>query len=421
MRPLRRTEPDQARRRPLRNAHRLLFSLLLILFLVGASAAQNSHGVVLVPDSTVEHAQDIGHRAHTNHLIMLRPHFTGTSPSGETPQTIYPVYLGTSFNTNGGSQTIAIVDAYDYPTAASDLNTFSSQFGLPAMPDCSTNNNTAPCFSKVYASGSKPRANCGWGQEAALDIEWAHAMAPQARIILVEAASNSFTNLFSAVDVATAQVRQNGKGEVSMSWGGSEFTSEANYDFHFSGSGTSNVVYFGSSGDTGGVTIYPSASPFVVAAGGTALNRNKDGSFKSETGWSGSGGGPSKYEPKPSYQAGIAGTDSNQRSIPDFSFDADPSTGVSVYDSTRCQGLSGWLVFGGTSVSSPSLAGIVNRAGNFHSSSTDELTTMYSSPANWYTGGYFYDVTSGTAGSFSAGTGWDFVTGIGSSRGTGQK
>jgi kumamolisin len=400
---------------------RPLKSLISILSIVAlafaamplmAQSQASSHAAVLVPDSTVEHPQDVGLHAHTNHLILVRPNAApqATSPRGETPQSIYPVYLGINFTPTGGSQTIAIVDAFDYPTAENDLNVFSAQFGLPA---CTTANG---CFKKVFAAGRKPRTNCGWAQEAALDIEWAHAMAPNAKIVLVEAASNSFTNLFNAVDVATQQVTSGGgRGEVSMSWGGSEFSTEANNDGHFQNVG---VVYFGSSGDTGGVTIYPSASPYVVAAGGTRLNRDANGNFVSETGWSGSGGGPSKYETKLSYQNNVAGTDATKRSIPDFSFDADPNTGVSVYDSTSCQGLSGWLVFGGTSVSSPALAGIVNRAGSFAANSEAELTTIYANRTN---SADFYDVLSGNAGSFSAHSGWDFVTGIGSSRGTGGK
>jgi len=241
-------------------------------------------------------------------------------------------------------------------------------------------------------------------------------MAPQAKIVLVEAATNSFTNLFTAVDVATSQVTTGrGKGDVSMSWGGSEFSTEASNDSHFQNTG---VVYFASSGDTGGANIYPSVSPYVVSAGGTTINRDRSGNFGSETGWSGSGGGPSKYEPKPSYQVGIANTDGTQRSAPDFSFDSDPNSGVSVYDSTRCQGLSGWLVFGGTSVASPSLAGIVNSAGQFSSSSTAELSTIYKNYAN---SSDFRDIVSGTAGSFSTGPGYDFVTGVGSDQGLNGK
>jgi kumamolisin len=377
---------------------------------LGRSQSENgqSHATVLIPASTVEHPEDVGVRAHTNHLIRFegKPGGGGT-PSGETPASLRSVY---KLPSTGGSGVIAIVDAYDYPTAENDLNVFSSQFGLPA---CTTANG---CFLKVYASGSKPRTNCGWSQEAALDIEWAHAMSPNAKIVLVEAASNSFANLFAAVDVATSQVlASGGRGEVSMSWGGSEFSSEASNDSHFQ---NDDVVYFASSGDTGGANIYPSVSPSVVSAGGTSVNHNSSGTFVSETGWSGSGGGPSKYEPKPTYQSGIAGTDATQRSAPDFSFDSDPNTGVSVYDSTSCQGLSGWLVFGGTSVASPSLAGIVNLAGHFYINSTAELSTIY---GNYTNTSDFRDIVSGSAGSFSCKAGYDFVTGVGSDQGTSGK
>ena len=271
-------------------------------------------------------------------------------------------------------------------------------------------------FQEGLCQWPKPRADCGWAQEAALDIEWAHAMAPNAKIILVEAANNSFANLFRAVDVATSQVTTGGgKGEVSMSWGGAEFSTESSYDGHFQ---NNNVVYFAASGDLGGVNGYPSVSPYIVSAGGTTINRNSSGAFTSETGWSGSGGGPSKYETKLSYQNNVAGTSSTRRSAPDLSFDANPHTGVSVYDSTQCQNSSGWLVFGGTSVSSPSLAGIVNLAGHFAINTVSELGTIYANRKNTAD---FRDILSGTAGSFSAKAGYDFVTGVGSDLGLSGK
>ena len=389
-------------------------SVALVLFTSGWGFAQGQspkHASVMVPESTVERLQDKGFRAHTNHLIRMdaKPNKPGPrGPSGESPASIRGVY---NLPSTGGSGTIAIVDAFDYATAENDLNVFSQQFGLPA---CTTANG---CFKKVFATGSKPQANCGWGQEAALDIEWAHAMAPNAKIVLVEAASNSFVDLFNAVDVATAQVTTGGVGEVSMSWSGGEFSTEASNDGHFQNNG---VVYFAASGDTGGVNGYPSVSPYVISAGGTTINRNGSGQFTSETAWSGSGGGPSRYENKLSYQNNVANTDPTKRSAPDFSFDANPNSGVSVYDSTRCQGSSGWLVFGGTSVSSPSLAGIVNLAGHVTTSTNtvSELGTIYSNRANT---AHFRDITSGSAGSFSAGTGYDFVTGVGSDLGTSGK
>ncbi len=378
---------------------------LLISTFFGIAAAQPP-GWVVIPDSSVERPGDRGVNAHTNHLILLRPQFTGTAPVGETPQSIRPVY---NLPSSGGSNIIAIVDAYDYPTAENDLNVFSSVLGLPP---CTTANG---CFTKIYASGHQPRTNCGWAQEASLDIEWAHAMAPNAKIVLVEAASNRFNDLFAAVDVASNYIASHTvPGEVSMSWGGSEFSSEASNDSHFT---TAGIVYFASSGDTGGVTIYPGVSPNVVSAGGTTIHRDSSGNFTGETGWSGSGGGPSQYEPRPTYQSAVSAIVGSQRGVPDFSFDADPNSGVSVYDSTSCQGLSGWLVFGGTSVASPSLAGIVNLAGSFSSSTNTELTTIYGGLGS----GNFRDIVSGTAGSFSAAVGWDFVTGVGSDLGLSGK
>ena len=388
----------------------LMFTLAVPNLGISQSEDGQSQSAILVPASSIELPGDVGHRAHTNHLIKFdrkASHGGGGSPSGETPSSLRSVY---NLPSSGGSGVIAIVDAFDYPTAENDLNVFSAQFGLPA---CTTANG---CFKKVFASGSQPSVNCGCSQEAALDIEWAHAMSPNAKIVLVEAASNSFVDLFSAVDVATSQVLANGgRGEVSMSWGGSEFSTEASNDSHFQHDG---VVYFAASGDAGGANIYPSVSPFVVSAGGTSVNRDSGGNFVSETGWSGSGGGPSAFESKPTYQSGIAGTSATQRSAPDFSFDANPNTGVSVYDSTRCHGARGWLVFGGTSVSSPSLAGIVNNAGHFYVNSQAELSTIY---ANYTNTNDFRDIVTGIAGSFGCGPGYDFVTGVGSNQGTNGK
>ena len=334
--------------------------------------------------------------------FRVGPQAVGTSPRGETPASIAAVY---NLSALTGQGTIVIVDAYHYPTALNDFNVFASQFGLPTEPSTDPLNANNRYFQVVYASGPKaPRSNCGWAQEAALDIEWAHAMAPNAKIVLVEAKSNSFADLFQAVDVASGIANAQ---EVSMSWGGSETSGEAANDSHFNHSG---IVYFAASGDTGGATIYPGVSPLVVSAGGTRINRNSSGGFLSETGWSGSGGGPSTYELRPTYQDVVQSLVGTKRGTPDYSFDADPASGVSVYDSTSCQGSSGWLVFGGTSVSSPSLSGIVNSAGS-NTSTTAELTQLYQGLGN---SAYFRDILTGTAGSFSAAAGWDFVTGIGS-------
>ena len=173
-------------------------------------------------------------------------------------------------------RTIAIVDAYDDPRAEADLGTFSSKFGLPP---CTTANG---CFKKVGQTGTTrlPRGNQGWALEISLDVQWAHAVAPGAHVLLVEANSASFTDLMAAVDYAKAHAQY-----VSMSWGGSEFSGESAYDFHFQQSG---VSFFVSSGDNGTPAEYPSASPKVISVGGTTLHFDSSGAVTSETGWSGS-------------------------------------------------------------------------------------------------------------------------------------
>lgn len=385
---------------------------------VSASPGHRHEGIVFVPDSSIEHDGDRGARAHTNHVIHLRS-AVPSGPSGETPASLLPYYLPAytiNNNPNPGSGVIAIVDAYDYPTALGDFNAFARQFGLPVETSASATAASNQVFQVVYANGRRPSGNCGWNQEEALDIEWAHAVAPKAKIVLIEAGSSSFNDLLKAVDAANALQRSGNVSnmQVSMSWGGSEFAAETSYDSHFS---NATIGYFAASGDTGGLVSYPSSSPDVIAAGGTSLIFT-NGVITGENGWSGSGGGASRYEPNVS-QGAISSIVGTQRGVPDLSFDADPATGVSVYDSTRCQGLSGWLVFGGTSVASPSLAGVLNvitaTSGGL---GNGVLATMYNSYAN--NSNYaadFHDVVSGTAGSFSAKTGWDFVTGLGSNNG----
>ncbi len=402
---------------------------------------------VEVPESTIELPGDAGFRAHTTHLILLRPehvqHASASIPVGETPGAMACLYElpGASVtsgcpisgilangnnglsNPSGGSQTIAIVDAYDYPTAYNDLTVFSTQFGLPVLPQCSTTITTG-CFQQVYAAGSKPAANGSWGLEEALDIEWAHAMSPGARIVLVEASSSSLSALFQAVTVASQQVSQSGGfGEVSMSWGSGEFSSEAEATTGYFPQ-ANDVVYFAASGDSGGQTIYPSVSPYVVSAGGTTVNRNSLGAFVSETAWSSGGGGTSSYELIPSYQAPVANLAGKKRGTPDFPFDANPNTGVFVYDTTTYDGSRAGGSWAALVLRAPSLAGIVNLAHSFNSGSTAELKSLYSicsgGSSTSCTSSTFYDITSGTAGGNRAATGWDFTTGLGSVRGLGE-
>jgi subtilase family serine protease len=304
-------------------------------------------------------------------------------------------------NPSGGGRAIAVVDAFHDPTANDDLEVFSAQFGLPA-----------PSLTVVFAQGSKPGLDPtgGWELEESLDIQWAHAMAPRAKIFLVEAQDNSLFNLFNAVMVASSLVAEAGGGEVSMSWGSAEFSQETVLDSIFT---TRGVVYFASTGDTPGPQ-YPSTSPNVIAAGGTTISRNTiTGNLIVENAWQDAGGGPSTVEARPAYQNGIAPVVSLFRGTPDLAFDSNPATGVWIFDTNPVFG-QGWFVVGGTSVASPSLAGIVNAAGRFRNSAPDELTTVYSQISN---PNRFNDITFGNCGlsaSNFAGHGWDFCTGIGS-------
>jgi kumamolisin len=421
----------------MRRRHLLMLALPAAGVALAAFAPGDAHGefaarggYAVKPDSGVELPSDIGKRAHTTFQFFIpnagkaseqfsrevAPEQTGGPPFAgyfnETPASLACVYSlvlnpvagcnpndPSLVNPSGGSRAIAIVDAYHYPTAMSDLATFSAQFGLPAP----TNAN----FQVVYASGRQPRVDADWNVEEALDIEWAHAMAPNATIYLVEAGSANYGDLLTAVAKANALLQSVGGGEVSMSWGGSEFASQTIYDSYFTQPG---VVYFAAAGDSPGVT-WPSASPNVVSVGGTSISRNPTtGVYQTEVTWQSAGGGPSVYETRPTYQNGISGIVQGQRGIPDVAADANPSSGVWVYDSPY------WYIVGGTSLATPVWAGIVNAAGHFYPSSL-EFTVLYGNLGT-------KDISAGTCGpnqGYLAGPGWDFCTGLGSPLGEGGK
>lgn len=395
--------------------------ILALLSYATFAAAQTSHvrGKVVIPSSGFERPGDSGRVAHTNIQVFLpttqlqRPQAAGPPYLGlayETPASLACVYglvtVVTGCNPNkvtavpsGGSRMIAIVDAFDAPNAASDLAKFSLQFGLPPAS-----------FQVVYASGVKPPYDLGWEFEESLDVQWAHAMAPQAEIVLVEAASSNFSDLMAAEDVASKMVNAAGGGEVSNSWGSGEFNGETAYESHFQKAG---VVFLASAGDYPG-TSWPSVSPNVVAAGGTTVRRNPaTGSFLSEAAWDSAGGGVSLFEARPSYQSKLAASVGNYRGVPDLSFDSNPATGVWVYDSN----VGGWNIVGGTSVASPALAGIINLAGSFYTSTNAELAAIYGKLG---VAADFTDISSGYCGPYAGYTavaGWDPCTGIGSDKG----
>jgi subtilase family serine protease len=378
----------------MRKVSALFAGLGLALAVAGGGGAANDHSAARVcPGSPIGTASC--HALVTTDGVG-NPNAT-TSPTGLSPATIKSVYNFSTSSTAGAGKTIAIVDAYDDPTAESDLAVFSTTFGLPA---CTTANG---CFTKVNQTGGTnyPRKDAGWALEISLDIQWAHAIAPGAKILLVEASSNSFANLLVAEDYAKAHAQY-----VSNSWGGSEFSGESSYDSHF---GQSGVSFFVSSGDSGLPAQYPSASPNVISVGGTTLNFSGS-NFASETGWSGSGGGCSVYEAATSAQSSFSQYGqvncAGKRATPDVSLDADPASGVSVYDTTRYQGQAGWFRVGGTSASSPMWAGRSAVAG-----------TVVNSAYVYGNSITYRDITSGNNGA-SALTGYDLVTGRGSWIGT---
>src|SRR5271157_1323621 len=395
---------------------------------VSLASAQALHlgGQVTIPASSTELTRDIGLRAHTNIKIFTPtgglPQEGAAAVSGppfagylfETPASLACIYnlvppsAGCNPNavtavSNGGSTSIAIVDAYDDPGAAKDLAKFSKQFGLPPAN-----------FQVVFADGTRPYNDPGWEIEESLDVQWAHAMAPNAKLYLVEAASNSFYDLFTAETVAASIVANDGGGVISNSWGGSEFNGETAFDSFFTYPG---VVYFASTGDGPGV-IYPSASPYVVAVGGTTLSRNAStGAYIFESAWNSTGGGLSQYEAVPSYQKGVANVVGTQRGVPDVSAAADPNSGLWVRDS----GNGGWYIVGGTSASSPIWAGIVSAAGTNLGSTAAELKTIYMNRGNKLD---FNDIKSGVCGPWNGNLtqpGYDLCTGVGSPLGYGAK
>ena len=371
------------------------FVVALVLMLAFAVAGAGAEGAV-PPDAASARPARVCAAVNSSDFAACHAYarpFASTSPTGLDPATIKSVYNFPTSLTAGTGTTIAIVDAFNDPTAEADLAVFSTQYGLPA---CTTANG---CFSKVNQTGGTtyPRTDPGWALEISLDIQWAHAIAPSAHILLVEAISNSNANLYRAEDYAAAHANY-----VSNSWGGSESSTESSNDRHFSRAG---VSFFASAGDSGLPAQYPSSSPNVISVGGTTLHF-VNGVFSSETGWSSGGGGCSAYETATAAQSSFSQyaqvNCGGKRATPDVSLDADPASGVSVYDSTRYQGQSGWWTVGGTSASSPMWAGRAAATGVAVNSAV-----VYGSSLT------FRDITSGNNGA-SCLAGFDLCSGRGS-------
>lgn len=358
--------------------------------------------------------------------ITMSPLAGGSSYTAYTPAQIAHAYGfdQVSFNGvkgDGAGQTIAIVDAYRDPNVASDLAKFDAQFGLAAPPSLKVVNQSG-------GSANSVAVDAGWSGEIALDVEWAHAVAPKANILLVETNSASLGDLLAGVNYARNAA---GVSVVSMSWGGGEFSSQSAYDSYFTTpKGHTGVTFVAAAGDSGSWygPEWPSSSPNVLAVGGTSLTvSNTLGTYSSETGWSDGGGGISSYVPEPSYQKSAQGT--GARTTPDVSYNADPNTGFFVYDSVPYQGQSGWFVIGGTSAGSPQWGALVAIANQGRAlagkgtldGATGTLPTLYSLYHAPGTSSYtayaadFHDVTTGaTSWYYGAAPGYDAVAGLGS-------
>ncbi|GAC1378218.1 MAG: peptidase S8 [Ktedonobacteraceae bacterium] len=387
-----------------------ILSLVAMSILVGVISSPKSFAASASPvSSTKQFSHVCGPaaagfaRCHAILVVNGRVSPNGSSPAGYNPPDLQSAYSLPS-STAGSGQTVGIVDAYDDPNAESDLGVYRSTFGLSA---CTTANG---CFRKVNQSGGTkyPRANGGWAQEISLDLDMVSAVCPNCHILLVEASSSSLTNLGTAVNEAAKL----GATEISNSYGGGESSSDTSYDAsYYNHPGIAITV---SSGDSGYGVQYPAASQYVTAVGGTTLNRASNTRGWSETAWSSAGSGCSAYDPKPSWQTDAG---CSKRTVADVSADADPNTGVSVYDSYSYQGQSGWLVFGGTSVASPIIASVYALAGNAASVTYGSYPYSHTSSLN--------DVTSGSNGSCggsylcTAGPGYDGPTGLGTPNGTG--
>ena len=318
------------------------------------------------------------------------------APAGVTPAEIRRIY---NLPSTGGQGTIAIIDAYDAPNIESNLAVFNKTYGLPA---CTTKNG---CLEK-HKIASSTATNGGWALEESLDVEWAHAIAPQAKILLVEAKTASGANLLAAVDYAASR---KDVVAISMSWGGEEFPEELSLDSHLVSK--SGAVFFAASGDDGAGAEWPAASPNVVGVGGTSLELFKSGAFISESAWAGSGGGVSAYEPEPDYQKAYSIPKANgHRAVPDVAYNADPKSGFVVYRTTGSS-KNGWYTVGGTSAGAPQWAAI--HALNLSVS----LPKLYSDKASGDTLKYFRDITSGANGTCryycNARARYDYVTGLG--------
>jgi subtilase family serine protease len=315
-------------------------------------------------------------------------------PTGYGPPDLRSAYALPAQAATG--MTVAIVDAYDDPSAEADLSVYRARFGLPACH--------RGCFRKVDQRGGRslPVPDPGWAEEISLDLDMVSAVCPACRILLVEADSAAQVNLGAAVDTAVRL----GADAVSNSYGGPD-ASDHGYGRYYHHPG---VALTASTGDSGYGVAYPASSKWVTAVGGTTLTRStRSRRGWAERAWTGSGSGCS-----PLNTAGWQSVGCDGRAVADVAAVADPATGVAVYDSYPFDGASGWLTFGGTSAAAPIVAGVFALAGN--TSAVRDGSYVWT-----HHRGGFNDVRSGSNGSCdrwcTANSGWDGPTGWGTPKG----
>ncbi|HEY1556013.1 MAG TPA: S53 family peptidase [Kofleriaceae bacterium] len=388
-----------------------LTRLLLVTALLGACVGNDTDDVTTIRDSispatiqiagNIRTCEDIAAgddvACHAHVLVDEDGHtLAATTPAGYGPSDMRSAYNLTAAGSS--SITVAIVDAYGYSNAEADLGVYRSQFGLAA---CTTANG---CFKKVNQSGQArnyPSDNVGWEQETALDLDMVSTACPSCKIVLVEASSASFANLATAENTAASL----GAHAISNSYGGGE-SGSTSYESAYNHAGIAITV---SSGDEGYGPEFPASSPHVTAVGGTSLTHASNARGWSETVWADGGSGCSALYAKPAWQhdSGCA-----RRTVADVAANADPNTGVAVYGPATKR-KTAWMVFGGTSVSSPFIAGIYGANGG----SVSYGSNPYGDTAA------LYDVTSGKNGSCggsylcTAGAGYDGPTGLGTPNG----
>src|SRR3989344_3278853 len=336
----------------------------------------------------------------------------GKPVTNNFPQGYGPAQIQGAYNLGGLSSSgriLAIVTAFDHPNINSDLYTYSNNFGIPALPQCQGPIITSaiPCFQKLDQNGGTnyPPPDSAWAFETALDVEVAHGVCPDCKILLIEAQSATYNDLMIAIDLAISL----GANVISNSWGSGEFPSQTSLDSHFNIQGTAFTF---STGDAGYGATYPAASQFVTSVGGTTLNVNSNNTYGSETAWSGGGSGCSAYNQKPAWQADTGCT---RRTIADVSAVANPSTGAAIYTSFPFSNQTGWFKAGGTSLASPIIAATYALKGIPQGIAANSLPYLNSPATN------LRDITSGSNGSClkrtkylcTAGSGYDGPTGLG--------